>query len=53
MKSEQVAGFVSESMAGFIGIRNKQMHSDNLGFFRIFGAGGFTYGTNTVIDSES
>lgn len=22
MKSEQVAGFVSESMAGFIGIRN-------------------------------
>ena len=24
-----------------------------IGFFRIFGAGGFTYGANTVIDSES
>jgi len=26
MKSEQVAGFVSESMAGFIGIRRQTLH---------------------------
>lgn len=31
MKSEQVAGFVSESMAGFIGIRRLPLRVNDIG----------------------
>ena len=43
MKSEQVAGFVSESMAGFIGIRGKASE-------RAFG--GVVRETNSAIVEE-